>query len=84
MTLTGSTISLVPLSLRHLANLLRYSKEPELWTWWLRKPPVDEPGMRAEIELALRQQASRERIPFAIYHQAQSSAVYSVLRAQRP
>ena len=70
MTLTGSTISLVPLSLDHLADLLRYSKEPELWTCWRRKPPVDELGMRAEIEWALRQKATGARIPFAVYHLA--------------
>ena len=77
MILIGATVSLVPLSLNHLADLLVYSREPELWTWWLRRPPMDEPAMRAEIDLALRQEASGERIPFAVYHQARKEHIGS-------
>ncbi len=57
MNLHGPTVSLVPLALEHVADFCRYSAEPTLWDWWLRKPPVDEPTMRAEVEIALDAQA---------------------------
>ena len=64
----GTTIALVPLSLDHLSDFLRYSGDPTLWTWWLRKPPVDADTMRSEITAALEQQKIGVRIPFAILH----------------
>lgn len=64
----GRSVSLVPLSLDHLSDFLRYCDEPSLWTWWLRKPPVDADGMRNEIELALAEQQSGFRVPFSIFH----------------
>src|SRR5262245_20935049 len=64
----GRSVSLVPLSLDHLSDYLRYCGEASLWTWWLRKPPVDADGMRNEIELALAQQQGGLRVPFSIFH----------------
>jgi len=64
----GRCVSLVPLSLDHLGDFLRYCGETSLWTWWLRKPPIDADGMRNEVELALAQRQSGLRVPFSIYH----------------
>ena len=64
----GKTIALVPLSLDHVSDFLRHSTDPTLWTWWLRKPPVDVDTMRNEVTAALAQQKSGVRIPFAIFH----------------
>lgn len=77
LTLTGPTVSLVPLSLEHAGDLLKYSREPSLWTWWLRAPPTDEIAMRKEIELALSQRDAGARMPFAIFHRARGELVGS-------
>lgn len=77
ITLDGTHVSLVPLSLDYVSDLCRYSGEPTLWTWWLRKPPVDLATMEQEVELALRQQAAGARIPFAILHHELKHAIGS-------
>lgn len=84
----GPTVSLVPLSLDHVPDFLRYSADPTLWTWWLRPPPVDVATMRAEVELALAQQAAGARRPFAIFHRARgehigSTSLWNVDRTHR-
>lgn len=66
--LKGEAVVLVPLSLEHLGDLLRHSSDPSLWTWWLRKPPVDADTMRSEITSALEHEKSGVRRPFAIFH----------------
>ena len=68
MRLIGNIVSLVPLALDQIPDLLEYSSDPSLWTWWIRNPPVDEAAMRVEVELALARQAEGVRVPFAIYH----------------
>lgn len=73
----GPTISLVPLSLDHVDDFLRYSADPTLWTWWLRQPPVDAATMRAEVALALAQQASGARTPFSVFHRARREHIGS-------
>ena len=75
--LAGPTISLVPLSLEHVADYLRYSPDVTLWTWWLREPPLDERTMREEVTRALEQQTNGERIPFSIFHRARNEHIGS-------
>ncbi|MEO6004220.1 MAG: GNAT family protein [Opitutus sp.] len=75
--LNGPTISLVPLSLGHVGDFLRYSSDPTLWTWWLREPPLDERTMRNEVRVALEQRASRERIPFSLFHRERNEHIGS-------
>jgi RimJ/RimL family protein N-acetyltransferase len=69
-TMRGTTVELVPLMLEHVSDFLRYSSDPTLWTWWLRQPPVDAATMRSEVETALAQQRSGQRLPFSIFHLA--------------
>ncbi len=73
----GQTISLVPLSLDHVGDFVRHSGDASLWTWWLRKPPVDAEGMRSEVEFALSQQKSGVRVPYSIYHHARNEHIGS-------
>ena len=75
LRLEGATVSLVPLSITHLPDLLRHAADPSLWQWWIRKPPLDEVTMRAEIELALAAQDRDERIPFAIVQRASGEGI---------
>ena len=77
LRLDGATVSLVPLSITHLPDLLRHAADPALWQWWIRKPPLDEATMRAEIELALTQQGRDERIPFAIVQRVSGEGIGS-------
>ncbi len=75
--MTSASVSLVPLSLQHVEDFLRYSGDASLWTWWLRKPPMDSEGMRREVELALTQQRNGQRIPFSIFHHERQEHVGS-------
>jgi len=77
LSLKGPSVSLVPLSIDHLADFARYCGEQSLWTWWLRKPPVDVEGMRSEIALALQQQSSGLRVPLAIFHRERQEHIGS-------
>jgi RimJ/RimL family protein N-acetyltransferase len=88
MTLTGATVSLVPLRLAHVADFLKYSKEPSLWIWWLRRPPNDEATMVQEVELALSQLANGLRVPFSIFHRSRgeyigSTSLWNIDRVNR-
>ncbi|QYM78400.1 GNAT family N-acetyltransferase [Horticoccus luteus] len=73
----GPTISLVPLSLDHVSDFLRYSADPTLWTWWLRPPPIDAATMRAEVTLALEQAATGARQPYSIFHRTRGEHIGS-------
>ncbi len=64
----GVTIALVPLSIEHVDDFLKHSSDPTLWTWWLRKPPIDAATMRSDVESALIQQKNGLRVPFSIFH----------------
>lgn len=68
ITLRGATVDLIPLSANHVGELLTYSVEPSLWTWWPQKPPVDEPTLRADVTAALEDKQRGERFPFAVFH----------------
>ena len=73
----SASVSLVPLLLAHVDDFSRYSVDASLWTWWLRKPPIDCEGMRQEVELALEQQQSGQRVPFSIFHHARQEYIGS-------
>ena len=73
----GTNVALVPLSLEHVSDFLRYSSDPTLWTWWRRQPPVDAATMRNEVEAALAQQKSGRRLPFSIFHLARKECIGS-------
>jgi len=73
----GATVALVPLSVEHISDFLRHSNDHTLWTWWLRKPPVDAETMQAEVELALAQQNKGVRIPFSVFHLARKEYIGS-------
>ncbi len=73
----GASVSLVPLSLAHVDDFSRYSGDISLWTWWLRKPPIDVETMRREVELALEQQRNGRRTPFSIFHHARQEHIGS-------
>ena len=77
MTFAGPTIALIPLSPDHLDDFCRYSVDASLWTWWLRKPPVDRETMRAQIEQALAQAKTGQRIPFSIFHHGRGECIGS-------
>jgi RimJ/RimL family protein N-acetyltransferase len=70
-------IKLIPLSLSHCEDFMRYANDPTLWTWWLRKPPMDLTQMQNEVQTALDQQVQGIRIPYAIYHFASSTLIGS-------
>ena len=73
----GTTVALVPLSLEHVSDFLRYSNGSTLWTWWLLQPPIDAGTMRSEVEKALAQQKSGQRLPFSIFHLARKEHIGS-------
>ena len=73
----GSTVALVPLAIEHVGDFLRHGSDPKLWTWWVRKPPLDAGTMRSEVELALSQQKSGLRVPFSILHLARMQHIGS-------
>lgn len=75
--MVAASVSLVPLSLAHVDDLARHSGDASLWTWWLRKPPLDSDGMRREVELALAEQRNGERVPFSIFHRARKEHIGS-------
>jgi hypothetical protein len=62
----SSQIELLPLSLSHCEELVRYAQDPTLWTWWLRRPPTHLFQMQQEIQTALDQQRQGLRIAYAI------------------
>jgi RimJ/RimL family protein N-acetyltransferase len=64
----SSQIELLPLSLSHCEELVRYAQDPTLWTWWLRRPPTHLFQMQQEIQTALDQQRQGLRIAYAIKH----------------
>jgi RimJ/RimL family protein N-acetyltransferase len=84
MILTGSKVSLIPLLSEHVDDFGHYFGEPSLWTWWLRRPPLDRDAMSAEISLALTQKAAGLREPFAIFHRELGHAVGSTSIWSRP
>ncbi len=64
-TLSGQTVSLVPLRASHHNDLVDAVRDGELWTLWYTAIPSPE-GMAAEIERRLRLQQAGSMLPFAV------------------
>jgi RimJ/RimL family protein N-acetyltransferase len=65
VTLAGSTVRLIPLSLDHVDALAQVGLEEPLWRWQ-PAPIVDVDGMRAYVRAALEDQDRGLVLPFAI------------------
>lgn len=70
-------IKLIPLFMSHCEDLMRYAHDSTLWTWWLRRPPIDLTQMQREVEAALEQKEQGTRIPYAIHHLASGTLIGS-------
>ena len=64
-TLSGQTVSLVPLRAAHHNDLVDAVRDGELWKLWYTAIPSPE-GMAAEIERRLRLQQAGSMLPFAV------------------
>jgi N-acetyltransferase len=64
-TLSGQTVSLVPLRATHHNDLVDAVRDGELWKLWYTAIPSPE-GMAAEIERRLRLQQAGSMLPFAV------------------
>ncbi len=69
VTLTGSTVRLIPLTLEHVDPLAEVGLDEALWRWQ-PFPVVDVDGMRAYVCTALDDQQRGLGLPFAIVDQA--------------
>ncbi|WP_395176084.1 GNAT family N-acetyltransferase [Roseibium alexandrii] len=65
ITLTGTHVSLVPLSLEHADDLSEASAEGDLWKAWYTSIPKPA-DVRAEIERRLGLQEAGSMLPFAV------------------
>jgi RimJ/RimL family protein N-acetyltransferase len=65
ITLTGTHVALVPLSLEHADDLSEASAEGDLWKAWYTSIPKPE-DVRAEIERRLGLQEAGSMLPFAV------------------
>jgi RimJ/RimL family protein N-acetyltransferase len=65
ITLTGTHVALVPLSLEHADDLSEASAEGDLWKAWYTSIPKPE-DVRAEIERRLGLQEASSMLPFAV------------------
>jgi len=63
MTLEGSSVRLVPMTLEHVPTLARVGADPELWAW-TTAIIRDEADARAYVETALSWRAAGTAIPF--------------------
>jgi N-acetyltransferase len=64
-TLSGQTVSLVPLRATHHNDLVDAVRDGELWKLWYTAIPSPE-GMAAEIERRLRLQQAGSMLPFTV------------------
>lgn len=74
VTLTGSHVSLVPLSPEHHDDLVEAVRDGELWKLWFTHAPAPE-EMRAEIARRLELQQWGAMVPFAVIAPATGRAV---------
>jgi len=68
VTLTGSTVSLVPLSADHEPDLKLAVQDGALWTLWYTSVPAPD-AMHAEIARRLELQESGTMLPFSVLSQ---------------
>ncbi len=64
ITLEGTQVRLVPLSMDHLDGLCAVGLDPDLWRW-IPQQVLDRQGMQAYVELALEEQRRGVSLPFA-------------------
>lgn len=76
VTLTGSAVSLIPLTLGHVDALAQVGLEAPLWRWQ-PSPIIDVDGMRAYVLAALADQERGLALPFAIVDQASGKIIGS-------
>lgn len=74
ITLTGRTTTLVPLSLAHHDDLIRATRDGELWRLWYTFVPSPE-TMTEEIGRRLALQDKGSMLPFAVIENATGDAV---------
>jgi RimJ/RimL family protein N-acetyltransferase len=65
VTLTGKYVTLVPLSLDHLDDLIEAVKDGELWNLWYTKVPHPD-NMETEIKRRLHLQEMSTMVPFVV------------------
>lgn len=65
ITLTGTRVTLEPLSFDHHDGLVAALKDGEMWNLWYTSIPSPD-RLRAEIERRLRLQAAGSMLPFAV------------------
>jgi RimJ/RimL family protein N-acetyltransferase len=76
VVLEGSRIRLEPLSSDHLADLAAVALDPAIWRWTTARP-MDVEGLRAWLEMALRNAADGTEVPFATVDLASGRAIGS-------
>lgn len=74
VTLRGSHVALVPLSLEHEADLAEAVRDGELWKLWFTNAPAPE-EIRSEIERRLELQQWGAMVPFAVVEPQSGRAV---------
>ena len=74
ITLTGSTATLVPLSIAHHDDLVAATRDGELWKLWYTFVPSPE-TMKDEIARRLGLQEKGSMLPFAVIENATGKAV---------
>jgi RimJ/RimL family protein N-acetyltransferase len=74
VTLSGTRVSLVPLTMEHHDDLVIAVRDGELWTLWYTSAPEPE-EMVAEIARRLALQVAGSMIPFAVIDNATGKAV---------
>ncbi len=66
VTLRGRWVELVPLERRHIRDLARAGRDPQVWQWLRIGPGRNEAEMTALVDTLLAQQGEGEVLPFAI------------------
>jgi N-acetyltransferase len=74
ITLTGTRVTLEPLSLDHHDGLVAALKDGDMWNLWYTSIPSPD-RLRAEIERRLRLQAAGSMLPFTVRENAGSRVV---------
>ena len=81
LTLEGSQVHLVPLSMEHLDGLCVVGLDPDLWRW-IPVQVLNRQGMQAYVELALDEQRRSVSLPFAttLKSAGRKDRLHSVMR----
>lgn len=76
VTLSGNAVRLEPLTIDHIAGLVRVGLEPALWRW-IPVPITTEDEMRAYVLTALEEQQRGASLPFAIVDRQSGTVIGS-------